>query len=186
MVRSSGCASSVSVWGTKPTLRCKGRPNLMGMGATPDGPFLAPRGRGNQPVQRGAGLCSMHSSPLLPGRVNVHDACPRASRSIAAALDRIPFLGVADIVDRHIVMLAPEKRHGAVRRLLANHVERRGLTLALGDDPVLDADALTHIGIGPARNVAGGVDVRRAGLKILVPACRGVDREPGLFGERDT
>jgi hypothetical protein len=50
---------------------------------------------------------------------------------------------MADIVDWDIVMLAPEKWHCGERYGLAQHIESRGLSLTLGDDPVLDADILT-------------------------------------------
>jgi hypothetical protein len=47
---------------------------------------------------------------------------------------------MTDIVDGDIVMLAPEKRHRGEGQGVPQHIESRGLSLALGDDPVLDAD----------------------------------------------
>ena len=82
----------------------------------------------------------------------------------------VPVLGVADIIDRDVIMLAPEERHGVELLAAAEHVQRRGLALALGHDPVFDADALAAMRIGPARDVAGGEDFRRAGLEIVVHA----------------
>ena len=69
----------------------------------------------------------------------------RVARVEAAAdLDRIPRLGVADVVERHVVVRAPEERHVAVGRRRAQHVARRGLAHALGDHPVLDAHRLAR------------------------------------------
>ena len=44
------------------------------------------------------------------------------------------------IVDWNIVVLAPEKRHSGEWYGVPQHIESRGLALALGDDPVLNAD----------------------------------------------
>ena len=101
------------------------------------------------------------------------------------AVDRelVPFLGVTDIVDRDVVVLAPEERHGVELLAQAQHVERRGLSLALGDHPVLDADRLAAVRVGPARDVAGGEDGRRAGLQKRVDRDPAIDREPRLLGE---
>ena len=82
-------------------------------------------------------------------------------------------------------MLAPEEGHGVEGLALAQHVARRGLALALGHDPVLDADRLAAVRIGPARDVAGGEDAGRAGLEILVDHDAAVDREPGRLGQLD-
>ena len=43
-------------------------------------------------------------------------------------------------------------------------LQRGGLALALRDDPVLDADRLAAVRVGPARDVARGEDAGRAGL----------------------
>ena len=54
----------------------------------------------------------------------------------------VPLLGVADVAQRHVVVLAPEERHGVEALAAAEHVARGDLALPLGDDPVLDAHAL--------------------------------------------
>jgi hypothetical protein len=54
--------------------------------------------------------------------------------------DLVPCLRITHIVDWNIVMLAPEKRHSGEGYGVAQHIESRGLSLALGDDPVLNAD----------------------------------------------
>jgi len=41
------------------------------------------------------------------------------------------------------------------------------LTLAFGDDPMFDADALARQPVGPPGDVAGSIDARKAGLEIL-------------------
>src|SRR6185312_7172404 len=43
------------------------------------------------------------------GLVAQHAVAPL---DVAVDGDLVPFLGVADIIDRHVVMLAPEERHG--------------------------------------------------------------------------
>src|SRR6476660_5611345 len=48
---------------------------------------------------------------------------------VAVDNDFVPLLGVADIIDRHIVMLAPEERYGMERLALTEHVARGGLAL---------------------------------------------------------
>src|SRR6202011_4445541 len=52
----------------------------------------------------------------------------------------IPFIGMADIVDRDVVVLAPEKGDGGKSLAVPEHVERGGLTLALCHHPMLDAN----------------------------------------------
>src|SRR5690348_16539504 len=67
-----------------------------------------------------------------------HDAI--ACGDVAVDFDVIPALRMADVVDRDVVMLAPEERHGVEPFAAAEHVERGRLSLALCDDPVLDAN----------------------------------------------
>ena len=64
-------------------------------------------------------------------------------RDIAVDGDLVPGLGMADIIDRHVVMLAPEKRHRVERLALPQHVACRGLALAFRHHPVLDPDILS-------------------------------------------
>ena len=61
---------------------------------------------------------------------------------------------MADVVDRDVVMLAPEKRDGVEAFAMSQHVARGDLALALSDDPVFDADPLAGPPIGPARDVS--------------------------------
>src|SRR5206468_11852976 len=100
------------------------------------------------------------------------------SRDVAVDGDLVPFLGVADIVDRHVVVLAPEKRHRMERLALAKHVSRGGLALALGDHPTFDANGLEGTRIGPARAIARRIDAGYAGLQIGVDGDAAIDRQP--------
>src|SRR4029077_21031626 len=95
----------------------------------------------------------------------------------------VPGLGVADIIDRHVVMLAPEERHRREGLASAQHAERGGLALALGDHPMLDADGAAGVRIGPARDVARGEDPGYAGLEIAVDGDAAVELEPRRFRE---
>src|SRR5262249_31627845 len=73
-----------------------------------------------------------------------------------------------DVVNRDVVVFAPEERAHTDSLPLAEDVPRRHLPLALGDDPVLDPNALPRDRIGPARRVARREDVRIAGPEVLV------------------
>src|SRR5262249_48129735 len=68
-----------------------------------------------------------------------HRAIARVERAVD--LDGIPFFGVADVFDLDVVVLAPEERDGIELLAAAEHVERRHLSLAFSDHPVLDADS---------------------------------------------
>ena len=59
---------------------------------------------------------------------------------VAIDLDRVPRFRMADIIDRDIVVLAPEKRHGIELLAAAQHVDRRCLPLPFRDGPVLNTD----------------------------------------------
>src|SRR5262245_8035787 len=97
--------------------------------------------------------------------------------------DLIPGLCMPDIVDRQVVMLAPEKWHGSKFLAQPQHVEGGGLPLPLGHHPMLDANRAAAIGVGPASNVAGGEDTRRPGLEIAVNQHATVDGDARLLGE---
>src|SRR3954454_5416896 len=74
-------------------------------------------------------------------------------------------------------MRAPEKRRRRVRRRAAEDVERRGLALASGGDPVFDADVLAAEAVGIIRDIACGVNAGRAGAEKLVDDDAVIDRE---------
>src|SRR5262249_8316418 len=58
---------------------------------------------------------------------------------LAIDLKAVPLRRVTDVVDGHVVVLAPEERDRIEALAAAEDVAGRGLALALGDDPVLDA-----------------------------------------------
>ena len=83
------------------------------------------------------------------------------------------------------MLLGPEERDRIEGFAAAEHVARRRLALALGDDEMLDADRFAAVRIRPARDVAGREHMPGAGLEELVDQHAAVDGEAGLFGQRD-
>src|SRR5215212_1024523 len=69
-------------------------------------------------------------------------------RDVAVDRDVVPLLGVADVADRGVVMVAPEERHRGVGQAHSQHVQGGGLALPFGDDPVLDPDRLAGMRVG--------------------------------------
>ncbi len=102
---------------------------------------------------------------------------------IAILIDGVPRGGVANIVDGYVVMLAPEEGDGGILLAAAEHVAGGRLALALSNDPVLDAQPLAAVRIGPAGNISGSKNTRRAGLQIVVDQNSAIDRQAGLRGE---
>src|SRR5262249_51702764 len=86
-------------------------------------------------------------------------------------------------VDGRVVVLAPEERHEFVPLAVAEQVGGSDLALAFGDHPVLDANPLAAVRVGPAGNVAGRENVARAGLEELVDYDPVVDGQPGTFAK---
>src|SRR3546814_12322216 len=82
-------------------------------------------------------------------------------------------------------MHAPEERHGIERLASAQHVACRGLPLALRDNPVLDADLLAGVRVGPACEIAGREDAGGAGFEIFVDDDATVRREPRLLEDAE-
>src|ERR1700677_4095320 len=67
------------------------------------------------------------------GATHAHQAV--LARDIAFDGEFVPLLGVAHIVDGHVVVLAPEERNGIEGLMAPQHVESRGLSLAFRHDP---------------------------------------------------
>src|SRR5262245_66480110 len=88
-----------------------------------------------------------------------------------------------DVVDRHVVVLAPEERNFGKSLLLAENVARCRLTLPLGHDPMLDSQILAGMGLGPSRDVAGGNDSRHAGFYVFVHRDPAIEFETGALNE---
>src|SRR6516164_10583371 len=93
---------------------------------------------------------------------------------------------MADVVDRHVVVLAPEERNLGKSLLLAENVARCRLTLPLGHDPMLDPQILAGMAIGPPRDVAGGKDTRHAGFKVFIHCDAAIDLETGALSQLDS
>src|SRR5262245_60639813 len=91
-----------------------------------------------------------------------------------------------DVVDRHVVVLAPEERNLGKSLLLAENVASCRLTLPLGHDPMLDPQILAGMGIGPPRDVAGGKDSRHAGFKVFIHCDAAIDLETGALSQLDS
>ena len=96
---------------------------------------------------------------------------------------RVPRLRVAHVVNRDVVVLTPEKRHGIKSFAATEHVSRRGLPLTLRDHPVLHTNAIARMPIGPARDIAGSEHARRAGLEVLVHTHPAIDGQRSLLGK---
>ena len=94
----------------------------------------------------------------------------------AVNLDPVPLPGMADIGEQQVVLLSPEERDSIEALVRPEHVAGCRLTLAFGDDPVLDADPLARQPVGPSGDVAGSIDARKAGLEILTHHDAAVDR----------
>src|ERR1700736_1820998 len=101
------------------------------------------------------------------------------------AVDRqfVPFLGVADVVYRDIIVLTPEEGYGDKLLTAPEDVERSGRALALGDNPVLDADGLAAVRIGPARDVSRSEEAGHARVEIGVYDHSAVELKAGLLGK---
>src|SRR5260221_703436 len=78
---------------------------------------------------------------------------------IAVDIDTVPLLGVADVIDAHVVVRAPKERSLRERLARAEHVSGGRLAVPLREHPVLDANPVTRVRIGPAR--AGRASRRR-------------------------
>src|SRR5262245_22254077 len=90
---------------------------------------------------------------------------------------------MADIVDRHIVMLAPEERHGVKLRALTKQIQRRSLALLLGNDPMLNPNVRSGVAIWPTRNIACGKDPRDARFEVLIDQDSMVGCKPRILGK---
>src|SRR5690349_10940581 len=69
----------------------------------------------------------------------------------AYQVSRVPRVGVPDVRQPDVVVLAPEERHIPERCSEPEHVMGDSLTLALSHDPMLDANRRAEPGLGIAR-----------------------------------
>ena len=98
-------------------------------------------------------------------------------------VDPIPSLGVSDVIDRYVVVSAPEEWHLIESFSSAEHVARCGLALTLGNNPVLDTDRCCAVRVRPPRNVPGRIDVLGARLEVLVDNNAILDTQPSALRE---
>ena len=70
----------------------------------------------------------------------------------------VPVFGVPDIAEAEVVLFGPEEWDVIEGFMPTEDVVRRSLALALGDDPMFDANSLTGKPVRPARDVAGSED----------------------------
>ena len=112
--------------------------------------------------------------------------CPRAvvqsllssDPSIAALSQRSACPRLSNAENR---MFGPEEWHVVEAFAPAEDIVRRCLALALGDDPMYDANSLTGKSVRPARDVAGSEDALDAVLEVLID-----DSAPGRPNSRIT
>src|SRR5262245_5309264 len=90
---------------------------------------------------------------------------------------------MAHVVDAHVVMRAPEKRHIVEYFVGAQDVPGGRLSLALRDHPVLDANAVAAVRVGPARDIAGRKDTGHTRLQVRIHRHATIDHEAGLLGK---
>ena len=64
------------------------------------------------------------------------------AHDVAVNCNLVPRFRMTDIIDRNVVVLAPEKWDGGERRAVTKRIESHRLPLSFGDDPVLNPDAL--------------------------------------------
>jgi hypothetical protein len=90
---------------------------------------------------------------------------------------------MADIVDRHVVMLAPEEGDRVKRLPLAEHAAGGVLTHPLGHHPMFYPNPFATAGLDPARDVAGREYACRTGLQSLVHENASIDSKARLPGQ---
>src|SRR5262245_14070173 len=110
--------------------------------------------------------------------------CHRAIAGIDApvGLDSIPLLGMAHVIDSHIVVLTPKEWDSVKVLAMAEDIPGRYLPLALGNNPVLHANTLAGVRIWPAGGIAGSKDSSHAGLEVFVDSDTAINGEPRLLG----
>src|SRR5260370_11575077 len=100
-------------------------------------------------------------------------------------MQSVPSLSVTNVVEGKIVLSRPEERHPIEPLAAAEYISRRRLSLAFSHHPVLDANLVPGQRIGPARDISGCVDLRNAGLKVLVHQHALVSLDANSLGKID-
>ena len=93
----------------------------------------------------------------------------------------VPVFGVSDIGEAKVVLFGPEEWDVIEGFTPAEDIVRRCLALALGDDPMFDANSLTGQPVRPSRDITGSEDARDAGLEVLIDDNTAIDLESCLF-----
>src|ERR1700738_393068 len=148
-------------------------------------------------MQNSAHRLLLHREFSLKGRASAIDRGDRQhttgalvfqqaipGRDVAVDGNLVPLLGMTDIIDRHVIVLAPEKRYRVEDLALPQHIARGGLALAFCHHPMLDPDILPGMRIGPARDIARSIDSGDAGFEECIHRNTAVELEASLFGQR--
>jgi hypothetical protein len=83
-------------------------------------------------------------------------------------LGSVPLLGVAYVIDSHVLMLAPGEWDGVKPFATAKDMLSCYLPLTFRHHPVLDANSFAGVRIGPTSGIAGREDSRHVGLEVFV------------------
>src|SRR6266853_2306356 len=98
-------------------------------------------------------------------------------------LDSLPLLRVAHIIDSHVVVLTPEEWNSVKLFTTAKNISSCYLSHALSNHPVLDANSLAGVRIGPTGSIASCEDSGHTGFEVFIDCDTPIDREPGLLGQ---
>ena len=90
---------------------------------------------------------------------------------------------MSNIVDRNVVVLTPEERDRGKFLTEAKHIERCRLALALGSNPVLDANSLPAMEVRPACNVSSRENSWHARFEIGIDDNTAINSKSSAFGE---
>ena len=102
-----------------------------------------------------------------------------ASCRVAAQHHAVPLGCVAVVLHPQVVLVGVEVRELGVRRVLAQHVARRGLALVQGVGPVLHPNSPVVSGVPGRGDVARGKDIGSAGPQELVDDDAVLNAQPG-------
>jgi hypothetical protein len=94
-----------------------------------------------------------HGRPRA-SRLHADRLCAVSSLPRPRDLGFISVLGVSNICKSEVVLFGPEERHVIEAFAPTENIVRRRLTLALGSDPVFDANLLTGQPVDPGLETA--------------------------------
>src|SRR5665213_2804449 len=97
----------------------------------------------------------------------------------------VPVFGVTDIGEAEVVLFGPKEWDVVEAFAPTEDVMCRCLALALGDNPMFDANSLTAQSVRPTRDVAGSEDAWDARLEALIDDNAAINLDPRLFRQRD-